>query len=73
MLQNTRALKKSYALKTMADVKGKVLEKHMDGMLMIIDGQDVWTHFAGVLNASKLMAVNGAECFWVRRPKIFLR
>lgn len=60
MLQNTRALKKSYALKTMADFKGKVLEKHMDGMLMNIDGQDVWTHFAGVFNASNLMAVYGA-------------
>lgn len=60
MLQNTRAAKKSYALKTMADFKCKVLEKHMDGMLLNIDGLDVWTHFAGVFNAYNLMAVYGA-------------
>lgn len=60
MLQNTRALKKSYALKSFADFKCKVLEKHMDGMLLNIDGQDVWTHFAGVFNAYNLMAVYGA-------------
>lgn len=59
MLQNTRALKKSYAMKTMADFKGRVLEKHMDGMLLNIDGQEVWTHFAGVFNACNLMAVYG--------------
>jgi UDP-N-acetylmuramoyl-L-alanyl-D-glutamate--2,6-diaminopimelate ligase len=60
MLQNTRAMKKSYALRTMADFKCKVLEKHMDGMLLNIDGQDVWTHFTGVFNAYNLMAVYGA-------------
>jgi len=60
MLQNTRAVKKSYALKTMADFKCKVLEKHMDGMLLNIDNQEIWTHFAGVFNAYNLMAVYGA-------------
>jgi len=60
MLQNTRAMKKSYALKTLADFKCKVLEKHMDGMLLNIDGTDVWTHFAGVFNAYNLTAVYGA-------------
>ncbi|MGV8095776.1 MAG: UDP-N-acetylmuramoyl-L-alanyl-D-glutamate--2,6-diaminopimelate ligase [Mangrovibacterium sp.] len=60
MLQNTDAVKRSYALKTMADFKCKVLEKHMDGMLLNIDGQDVWTHFAGVFNAYNLTAVYGA-------------
>ena len=60
MLQNTSAVKKSYALKTMADFKCKVLEKHMDGMLLNMDGLDVWTHFAGVFNAYNLTAVYGA-------------
>lgn len=60
MLQNTRAVKKTYALKTMADFKGKVLEKHLDGMLLNMNGQDVWTHFTGAFNASNLMAVYGA-------------
>lgn len=60
MLQNTKAVKKSYALKSMSDFKCKVLEKHMDGMLLNIDGLDVWTHFAGVFNAYNLTAVYGA-------------
>ncbi len=60
MLQNTKALKKSYALKSLADFKCKVLEKHMDGMLLNIDGRDLWTHFSGIFNAYNLMAVYGA-------------
>ncbi len=57
MQQNTKALKKAYGLKALADFKCKVLEKHMDGMLLTIDGQDVWTHFSGIFNAYNLMAV----------------
>jgi UDP-N-acetylmuramoyl-L-alanyl-D-glutamate--2,6-diaminopimelate ligase len=41
----------------LADYKCKVLEKHFDGMLLSIDGQEVWTHFAGLFNAYNLMAV----------------
>ena len=60
MLQNTPALKKSYALKALADFKCKVLEKHLDGMLLEISGKEVWTHFSGIFNAYNLMAVYGA-------------
>ncbi|WP_423130613.1 UDP-N-acetylmuramoyl-L-alanyl-D-glutamate--2,6-diaminopimelate ligase [Gaoshiqia sp. Z1-71] len=57
MLQNTKAEQKTYALKTLADFKCKVLEKHLDGMLLDIDGREVWTHFSGIFNAYNLMAV----------------
>jgi UDP-N-acetylmuramoyl-L-alanyl-D-glutamate--2,6-diaminopimelate ligase len=57
MLQNTSAIKKTYALKSFADYKGKVLEKHMDSMLLSVDGHEVWTHFAGIFNAYNLLAV----------------
>ena len=57
MLQNTQAAKKSYALKSLADFKCKVMEKHLDGMLLNIDGLDVWTQFSGIFNAYNLMAV----------------
>lgn len=60
MLQNTKAAKHSYSLRAMADFKCKVLEKHFDGMLLGIEGQEVWTHFTGIFNASNLMAVYGA-------------
>jgi UDP-N-acetylmuramoyl-L-alanyl-D-glutamate--2,6-diaminopimelate ligase len=61
MLQNTAALKQTYSLRTLADFTCKILEKHFDGMLLSIDGQDVWTHFTGVFNASNLLAVMGAS------------
>ncbi len=57
MLQNTLAEKKTYALKTAADFSCKVLEKHMDGMLIDIHGKEVWVQFAGLFNAYNLMAV----------------
>jgi UDP-N-acetylmuramoyl-L-alanyl-D-glutamate--2,6-diaminopimelate ligase len=57
MLQNSSANKKTYALRSFADYKGKVLEKHLDSMLLSIDGHEVWTHFAGIFNAYNLMAV----------------
>lgn len=57
MLQNTRAIQKSYGLKGLADFKCKVLEKHMDGMLLTIDGREIWVHFSGIFNAYNLMAV----------------
>jgi len=60
MLQNTKALKQTYSLRALANFHCKVLEKHFDGMLLNIDGQEVWTHFTGVFNASNLLAVMGA-------------
>ncbi|MDP5091816.1 MAG: UDP-N-acetylmuramoyl-L-alanyl-D-glutamate--2,6-diaminopimelate ligase, partial [Polaribacter sp.] len=38
MLQNTKATKKTYALKTMADFKAKILEKQFSGTLITING-----------------------------------
>ena len=57
MLQNCAARKLTYAVKTLADFKVKVMESHFDGMLITIDGTEVWTHFVGNFNASNLLAV----------------
>ena len=57
MLQNTQARKLTYSSKTLADFKVKVLESHFDGMLISLDGTEVWTHFVGNFNASNLLAV----------------
>lgn len=59
MLQNTKASKQTYSLRALANFRCKVLEKHFDGMLLGIDGHEVWTHFTGMFNASNLMAVLG--------------
>ena len=60
MLQNTRARKRSYALKHDADYKGLVLESHFDGMLMKINGAELHTLLVGNFNASNLLAIYGA-------------
>lgn len=60
MLQNTFAHKKTYGLQHIADFKGKVIESHFDGMLLQVDGQEVWVKLVGSFNASNLLAVYGA-------------
>ncbi len=60
MLQNTRAHKASYSLKSMSDFKCRVLEQHFDGMLLKIDGVEVVARFIGFFNAYNLLAVYSA-------------
>ena len=57
MLQNTKAIKKTYALKTLADYKVKVLEKQFSGTLLKIDESEVWTKLIGRFNALNLLAI----------------
>ena len=60
MLQNTKAHKKSYGLKNMADFKARILENQFGGLLLQIDGEDVWFKMVGSFNAYNLLAVYGA-------------
>jgi len=57
MLQNCDARKYTYAARTMADFKVKVIESHFDGMLLNVNGKEFWNHFAGNFNAYNLLAV----------------
>jgi len=57
MLQNTKAKKSNYSCKSFSDFKCKVIEKHFDGMLLEIDGVEVWVKFIGDFNAYNLLAV----------------
>lgn len=57
MVQNTRAKVKTYALRSMADYKCRIVEHSFDGMLLNIDGVEVWTNFIGEFNAYNLLAV----------------
>ena len=60
MLQNTKAKKCTYGIKSIADYKGKILESHLDGMLMHIGNNEIWTKLIGKFNASNILAVFGA-------------
>ena len=60
MLQNTKAKKMGYALKHDADFKGTVMESHFDGMLMKVNGIELYTQLVGGFNASNILAIYGA-------------
>lgn len=60
MLQNTRARRMSYSVRTVADYRGRIDEESMDGMQMNIDGHEVFMPFVGRFNASNVMAVYAA-------------
>jgi len=59
MVQNCKARKSSYGLLGPADIKGKVLESHLDGMQLVINDKELWTRLTGKFNASNLLAVYG--------------
>ncbi len=56
MTQNSRAKVSTYSLRSMADFRAKVVEMHFDGMLLRLDGEEVWVHFIGAFNAYNVMA-----------------
>ncbi|MGV8877822.1 MAG: UDP-N-acetylmuramoyl-L-alanyl-D-glutamate--2,6-diaminopimelate ligase [Sphingobacteriaceae bacterium] len=56
MLQNTKAYQKTYALKSMADYKARILENHFSGLLLDIDNAEVWFKMTGSFNAYNLLA-----------------
>jgi len=51
MLQNCRAKKYSYGLKTVTDFKCKIIENHLNGLLLNIDNQELWIKLIGSFNA----------------------
>ena len=57
MLQNTRARKYSYGLKNMADYHGKVVDNLITGLVMHIEGREVWCKLVGEFNAANIMAI----------------
>ena len=59
MLQNTKANKHTYALKTLGDFKAKVLEKGFSGSLLTVNGIEVWSKLIGEFNISNLLAIYG--------------
>ncbi|MDE6010073.1 MAG: UDP-N-acetylmuramoyl-L-alanyl-D-glutamate--2,6-diaminopimelate ligase [Muribaculaceae bacterium] len=60
MLQNTRARKYTYSLRSDADFRGRILETRLDGTLMMLNGREVEVQFTGKFNAYNLTAVYGA-------------
>jgi UDP-N-acetylmuramoyl-L-alanyl-D-glutamate--2,6-diaminopimelate ligase len=59
MLQNTAAKKGTYALKSYADYKAQILENQLSGLLLKINGNEVWVKLIGTFNAYNLLAIYG--------------
>lgn len=57
MVQNTGARVVTYALKTMADFRGRVVEHDLNGMTLQLNGRKVSMRFVGEFNAYNLLAV----------------
>lgn len=68
MAQNTKAKVTTYSLRSICDFKGRILESNFEGMLLDINGQEVFMRFIGKFNASNLLAVYGAACMLGKKP-----
>ena len=57
MLQNTKAKKKTYALKSIADYKAQILENQFSGLLLKLNNNELWSKLIGNFNAYNLLAI----------------
>ncbi len=73
MAQNTRARTSRYSLRTAADFNCKIVEMLFDGMLLRMDGSEVWVNFLGRFNACNLLAVYGTARLLVADKEETLR
>jgi UDP-N-acetylmuramoyl-L-alanyl-D-glutamate--2,6-diaminopimelate ligase len=73
MVQNCRASKHTFSMHGMADFRCSIIEQGFEGMLLKINGTEVWTHFIGDYNASNLLAVYGAAALLGARQDEVMR
>jgi UDP-N-acetylmuramoyl-L-alanyl-D-glutamate--2,6-diaminopimelate ligase len=59
MMQNTKAKKNTFALRTQADFKAKIKSNTFQGLELEIDNKDVWFKLIGSFNAYNLLGVYG--------------
>ncbi len=60
MVQNTRAKVHRLSLRSMADFRCKIVEMLPNGMLLHLDGRELWVKFTGRFNAYNLTTVYAA-------------
>lgn len=57
MLQNTKATKHTYSVRSMADFRTKIIEDNFEGMLLEMSNVELFVPFVGRFNAYNLTAV----------------
>ncbi|HAG16525.1 MAG TPA: UDP-N-acetylmuramoyl-L-alanyl-D-glutamate--2,6-diaminopimelate ligase [Bacteroidales bacterium] len=60
VLQNCKAEKHTYSLKSLADFKGRIIENQISGLHLSIDDQEIYCRLVGRFNAYNLLAIYGA-------------
>jgi UDP-N-acetylmuramoyl-L-alanyl-D-glutamate--2,6-diaminopimelate ligase len=60
MLQNTKAAKSTYSLRSPATIKAKTLENNLTGLVLLLDNQEAHFRMIGTFNAYNITAVYGA-------------
>jgi UDP-N-acetylmuramoyl-L-alanyl-D-glutamate--2,6-diaminopimelate ligase len=60
MVQNCRADIKNYSTRTISDYKARLIETHLDGMILEFNNREFNTMLTGRFNISNLLAIFGA-------------
>lgn len=68
MVQNTRAAKRSYALRSLADHHARIIENQLTGLHLNVDGHDLYARLVGEFNASNLLAVYSTALLLGQKP-----
>jgi len=69
MLQNTKATKSSYSLKSASEFKGKIIYNSLNGLEMTIDNRSIWFKLFGDFNAYNLLSVYGTALLMGEQPE----
>ena len=73
MVQNTRADIKKYSTRTLCDYRARIVETHLDGMILEFNGQEFSTLLTGRFNVSNLLAIFAAAVELGKEPAEVLR
>lgn len=73
MVQNCRGDVKSYSTRTMGDYKARLVETHLDGMILEFNNREFSTLLTGRFNISNLLAIYGAAVELGKDPEEVLR
>lgn len=69
MLQNTKANKMTFSLKTMADFRARIKTNSFQGLELVIDNRDVWFKLTGTFNAYNLIAIYATAVLLGEEPE----
>ena len=73
MVQNCRGDVKSYSTRTMGNYKARLVETHLDGMILEFNNREFSTLLTGRFNISNLLAIYGAAVELGKDPEEVLR